>query len=82
MYLEDVCTIKRTDDGKYVVQVQPPRNKDKESKSNKMSDSPVMMEEPKTYVAADMAELCDLIMEHCDGEMTDDQKLDKGWKKK
>jgi len=61
--MEDFCTIKKTDDGKFVVQVMKmkPAKKEEKGKSDCGGISPSMDREEKTYVANSVEELCTLI---------------------
>lgn len=85
MYLEDVCSIKRTDDGKFVVSVSPPKPKStKPSKSNEAAIASPSMD-PKTYVASNVDELLKLIKEEVGGgkdneKKSSDDKFKKGFK--
>ena len=81
MYLEDVCSIKRTDDGKFVISVSPPKEKAKKvSKTNEPTTA--MPPEPKTYVANNMAELVKLIKEYVPSneKKSDTDSYNKGFK--
>ena len=82
MYLEDFCTIKKTDDGKFVVQVMKKKPAEKEEKKSDCGcvGSESRMEE-KTYVANSVKELCALIEEHANYADTDDKKFSKAFKK-
>lgn len=79
--MEEVCSIKVTDDGKFVVQVMPPRKKEKEVKNSSL----VMVEEPKTYVAEDEEALTALIAQYVSGrgkKKSNADKFAKGFKSK
>jgi hypothetical protein len=80
--MEELCSIKGTDDGKFVLSVMPKRKKEKSGGKNE----PAMvasMEEPKTYVAADMAELHGLIDEYVGGKKkSESDKFKKGFQSK
>lgn len=82
MYMEDVCTIHKTDDGKFIVNVKKKMEK-KESKGDKPMPT-IAEDEMKHYVAADEDELVGIIKEHVSSkgkEKTSHEKFDKGWKK-
>ena len=80
MYMEDVFNVKKTDDGKFVVQVFPPAKKKETSGKGEMP-MPATVSEPKTLVANSVEELTALVEEHLSKSDTDDKKFKKGFKK-
>lgn len=83
MYMEDVCTIQKTDDGNFVVQIQPPKKKEKDKKATKGGEPEVVAgrPEPKTYIANNLGELIALLADKLDQSNPESKKYAKGFDK-
>ena len=82
MYREDICRISRSDDGKFIVEVMPPKMQEKmTSKGDPMPCGHDI--EMKTYIATTEDELIEIIKEYvpADKKKTPADKFDKGYAK-
>ena len=81
MYMEELATLHKTDDGKHIMMVKPKRIEGKSKGGKEPIAMP--MEEPKSYVASSPDELHGLIDEHIYGKKkTKEDEYAKGFNKK
>lgn len=79
MYTEDLMTISKTDDDKFIICIK------NQKKSTKGKNSPITMEtEMKKFIADTPEDIADLMKKHLPkmkGGMDDDESYEKGYKK-
>ena len=81
MYKDEICRIARSDDGKFIVEVMPP--KEQEKMTSKGDSYPSPMTEMKTYIASTEEELIEIIREYVpsDKKNSSSDKFEKGYAK-